>query len=58
MEFPTGGKQMLIGQDGKLWSDKVNRVFISGRKHQENLEFNNFLKSKNSEHDRLNAFYE
>jgi len=58
MEFPTGGKQMLIDSNGKLLSDKVNRVFISGRKHQENLEFNNFLKSKNSEHDRLNAFYE
>jgi hypothetical protein len=58
MEFPTGGKQMLIGPDGKLWSDKVNRVFISGKKHQENLDFNNFSKSKNSEHDRLRAFYE
>ena len=58
MEFPTGGKQMLIDSDGKLWSDKVNRVFISGKKHQENLDLNNFLKSRNSEHNRLNAFYE
>ena len=58
MEFPTGGKQMLIGSDGKLLSDKVNRVFISGRKHQENLDLNNFLKSKNSKHDNLRAFYE
>ena len=58
MEFPTGGKQMLIGSDGKLLSDKVNRVFISSRKHQENLDLNNFLKSKNSKHDKLRAFYE
>jgi hypothetical protein len=58
MEFPTNGKQMLIGPDGKLWSDKVDRVFISGKKHQENMQLKTFLSSKYQEPKDLEIFCE
>jgi hypothetical protein len=58
MEFPTNGKQMLIGPDGRLWSDKVNRVFISGKKHQENMQLKTFLKLKHTETKDLEVFCE
>jgi hypothetical protein len=41
MEYPTQGKQMLLP-----YSTKVNRVFISGRKHDENLELRRYNKLK------------
>lgn len=48
MEYPTDGKPMLRAIDGRLLSDKINLVFISGKKHEENIKLNNYLKSKNS----------
>ena len=56
MEFPTDGKQMLIGADGKLLSDKINRVFISGKKHEENLILKRYLNSKNESTIDLSVF--
>ena len=41
MEYPTYGKQML-GQ----YSKEVNKVFISTKKHLENLELNRFQRDK------------
>ena len=41
MEWPTDGKSLLLP-----YSKKKNRVFISTKKHQENLKKNNDLKSK------------
>ena len=41
MEYPTHGKQMLLP-----YSIEVNRVFISGRKHEENLELQRYNKLK------------
>lgn len=48
MQYPTGGKLMLRSQDGTLLSDKTDLVFISGKKHNENLKLNSFVKNKNS----------
>jgi hypothetical protein len=48
MRYPTDGKLMLKLQDGTLLSDKTDLVFISGKKHNENLKLNNFVKNKNS----------
>ena len=41
MEYPTNGKSMLLP-----FSDEKNRVFISTKKHQENMLLNNYLKKK------------
>ena len=48
MHYPTDGKLMLRLPDGTLLSDKRDLVFISGKKHEENLKLNRFLTSKNS----------
>jgi hypothetical protein len=40
-KYPTNGKQMLLP-----YSTKLDRVFISGKKHNENLELNRFLKEE------------
>lgn len=37
MEYPTEGKQMLLP-----WSTKTDRVFISDRKHKENMKLKKF----------------
>jgi hypothetical protein len=39
MKYPTHGKPML-----QHYSNKTDKVFISAKKHQENLEFNRFNK--------------
>lgn len=44
MRFPTHGKQMLLP-----YSNEVDRVFISSKKHEENMELNKFLKKTNEE---------
>jgi len=49
MSYPTKGKKML-GQ----YSQEVNRVFISGKKHLENLEYNAFLKEKELKVNSIN----
>ena len=41
MEYPTYGKQMLLP-----YSQETNKVFISTRKHNENLELNRFQRDK------------
>ena len=41
MKYPTYGKQMLLP-----YSTEVNRVFISNKKHKENLEFNKFNRNE------------
>jgi hypothetical protein len=41
MEWPTNGQSLLLP-----YSNKKNRVFISTKKHQENLKENQHLKSK------------
>lgn len=38
MRYPTKGKQLLLP-----YSNETNRVFISGKKHEENLELQKFL---------------
>lgn len=43
MEWPTNGKQMLLP-----FSTDVNRVFISSKKHNENIEYNDYQKKKNN----------
>lgn len=48
MQYPTSGKLMLRLQDGTLLSDKTNLVFISSKKHKENLKLNSFVKNKTS----------
>jgi hypothetical protein len=48
MQYPTDGKLMLKLLDGTVLSDKKDLVFISSRKHEENLKLNRFLKNKNS----------
>jgi len=48
MAYPTDGKFMLRLSDGTLLSDKKDLVFISGKKHEENLKLNRFSTSKNS----------
>jgi hypothetical protein len=54
MEYPTDGKSLLLP-----YSDKKNRVFISTKKHQENLDLNRFLKTKKEkiESESLERFY-
>lgn len=47
MEYPTEGKYMLKLLDGRLLSNEVDRVFISGKKHEENLKMKRYLNSKN-----------
>ena len=39
MSYPTNGKQLLLP-----YSDETDRVFISQRKHMENIQLNNFNK--------------
>jgi hypothetical protein len=58
MEYPTFGKQMLVLSDGTLASDKVNIVFISGKKHEENLKLKRFYKEKNGTISFLKELYE
>jgi len=41
MEFPTNGKQMLLP-----YSHEKDRVFISFKKHKENLEYKRFIKKQ------------
>jgi hypothetical protein len=48
MDYPTNGKCMLRLPDGTLLSDEVDKVFISSKKHKENLELKNFLEQINS----------
>ena len=43
MAYPTKGKKML-----GTYSDQIDRVFISGKKHLENLEYKKFLDEKMS----------
>jgi hypothetical protein len=58
MKYPTFGKQMLVLPDGTLASDKVNVVFISTKKHEENLKLKRFYKEKNGTIDFLKESYE
>ena len=58
MEYPTFGKQMLVLPDGTLASDKVNLVFISGKKHEENMKLKRFYKEKNESIGFLKESYE
>lgn len=51
MTFPTDGKQMLLP-----YSDEVNRVFISTKKHNENIKQKKFEKNINSK--TLEQFFE
>lgn len=44
MSWPTKGKSMLLP-----YSPEKNRVFISAKKHQENLDWNKFQKNKHVE---------
>ena len=39
MEYPTYGKSLLLP-----YSNEVNRVFISTKKHEENMEYKRFKK--------------
>jgi hypothetical protein len=39
MEYPTHGKSLLLP-----YSNKINRVFISAKKHEENMELKRFKK--------------
>ena len=41
MQYPTEGKQMLLP-----WSTETDRVFISHKKHEENLKLKKFLNKK------------
>lgn len=43
MRYPTNGKQMLLP-----YSKEVNRVFISAKKHNENLKLKKFEKESNT----------
>jgi hypothetical protein len=54
MEFPTNGKQMLLP-----WSTQYDRVFISDKKHKENLLFKKYQNSKQPEKQKstLEAFF-
>ena len=47
MEYPTEGKQMILP-----YSDKTDRVFISDRKHKENIKLKNYQKMKQLEIER------
>jgi hypothetical protein len=58
MEYPTFGKQMLILPNGILASDKVNLVFISAKKHEENMKLKRFYKEKNESISFLKESYE
>lgn len=44
MAYPTKGKSLLLP-----YSHKKDFVFISGKKHNQNIEFNNFLKNKKTD---------
>jgi hypothetical protein len=46
MEWPTYGKSLLLP-----FSMETNRVFISTKKHKENIELNSFLKTKGHTND-------
>lgn len=46
MEYPTNGKLML-----SPYSNKQDRVFISHKKHEENMQLNRFNKRKNGSGD-------
>jgi hypothetical protein len=41
MKYPTYGKSLLLP-----YSNRKDRVFISTKKHEENMELNRFKKSK------------
>ena len=41
MGWPTYGEQRLLP-----WSTEINRVFISDKKHKQNLEYNRFLENE------------
>ena len=58
MEYPTFGKQMLVLPNGLLVSPEVNLVFISGKKHEENLKLKRFYKEKNESISFLKECYE
>ena len=47
MVYPTNGQYMLKLPDGTLLSNEVDRVFISGKKHEENLKLKRYLSAKN-----------
>jgi hypothetical protein len=49
---------MLVLPDGTLASDKVNLVFISGKKHEENMKLKRFYKEKNESIGFLKESYE
>ena len=51
MKYPTHGKSMLLPH-----SLEKDRVFISTRKHQENLEYNKFLTKNNSIQNSVEQF--
>ena len=44
MKYPTYGKSLLLP-----YSDKKDRVFISSKKHEENMELNRFKTTKDEE---------
>ena len=56
MHYPTDGKLMLRLPNDTLLSDKPNLVFISSKKHEENLKLNRFLNSKNSTSNLLDFY--
>lgn len=58
MSYPTDGKPMLKMPDGRLLSDEVDRVFISAKKHQENLKLKKFQEKDPLSTDGLGKFYE
>lgn len=41
MDYPTNGEKKLLP-----YSHEINKVFISSRKHKENLEYNKFISEK------------
>jgi len=54
MKYPTHGKSLLLP-----YSDRKDRVFISTKKHEENMELNRFKKSKEqANHPNVENFFE
>ena len=53
MRYPTEGKCMLLP-----WSKETDKVFISDRKHKENLKLQNFQKKENGDISGLEKFFE
>jgi hypothetical protein len=58
MKYPTFGKQMLVLPDATLVSPEVDRVFISNKKHEENLNLKRFYKKKYESINTLEKYYE